>query len=175
MSKGKRTVYDEITEAKKTRAAALSDLRAKLAKAEADRKKADKTAAEAIKDGNADTYTTAKAEERIAAEKVEFFRKLIKETESAPLFDNYTEVIAEIKADQQKKIDQINNRATKAMHKINDMIAAFYAEFEETNKALELVYINTGFTYRPTITLPIKVVYQSTEATKANPELSKYW
>ena len=174
MSK-RKSVYEEIEEARKERGAMREDLVKKRAIAEADKAKAIKAANEALHNGNADAYTKANAAKRKAAEEVEFYTIQLKDLDASPLFSNYVEKIAEVKADQQKKIDQINNRATKAMHKINDMIAAFYAEFEETNKALELVYINTGFTYRPTITLPIKVVYKSTEATKANPELSKYW
>lgn len=168
----KKTVYEVIADAMKERDAALSDLRVKLSAAEKAKKNADKKARETT---NREVFDEAKEASRKAACDIEFYSTQIKNIESSPLFNNYTEKIAEVKADQQQMIDQINERATKAMHEINNMISAFYRDLERSNIALELVYKNTGFTYRPTITLPIGTIFKHTEATKVNPELSKYW
>ena len=170
-----KTVYDEIKEAMKERSAMREKLAGNLSKAKADKKKADKAAAEALKSGNADTYTKAKADSRKAAEEIEFYNIQIKELDAAPLFADYVEKIAEIKKDQQEKIDRINEKATKAMKEINAMIDEFYADFDETNKALEIAHFNTGFTFRATIPLHIKGIYSSTESVRINPVLSRFW
>ena len=171
----KETVYDAVADAMKEREAALKDLREKLSSEKVVKENADAKANEAIQNADADAYTKAKAASREASDKIEFYNIQISNMEKTPLFTDYTEKMAEIKADQQQKIDQINERATKAMHEINNMIADFYTDLEASNKALESVYKNTGFTYSPTITLPIGTIYKSTESVKINPELSKYW
>ena len=168
----KKTVYEVIEDAIKEREKTLTDLRARLASAEEVKAEADNMVREAT---STDAFSAAKEASRKAAYDVEFYSTVISNVEAAPLFSDYTNKIASVKAAQQQMIDQINERATKAMHEINNMIAEFYKDLEASNKALEAVYKNTGFTYRPTITLPIGSIYQHTEATKVNPELSKYW
>lgn len=171
----KKTIYDAIADAMKEREVALKNLREKLEAEETLKKKTDENVKEAIQNADANAYTKAKDASREAADKIEFYNIQITHMENAPLFTDYTEIIAEIKADQQQKIDQINEQATKAMHEINKMIATFYEELNETNKFLELAYKNTGIAYKPTISMPIKSIFKHTESVKVNPELSKYW
>lgn len=171
----KKTIYEEVFEAKQKRTEMREKLSKMLAKAKADKAAADKAAAEALNSGNVDAYRDANKASEEADGTIKFYQIQIKNLDSAPLFDDYTKKIAAIKADQQKKIDRINERAVKIMKELNSMIAEFYADFDETNKALEIAYTNTGFTYRATVPLQIKGIYQSTEAVKINPELSRYW
>ena len=168
----KNNVYDEIKDAMKERSAMREDLTGKLRKAEAEKAKADRAASEAA---NSDAFSKAKAASRKAADEIEFYNIQIKNIDMTPLFEDYVNKMAEIKADQQEKIEQINERATKAMHKIADEIEAFYKDLEESNKALELLHTNTGFTYKPTLALSVRAIYKQANAAKANPELSKYW
>ena len=174
MSK-KKTVYEAITEAQTQREAMLADLRAKLAEAEAAKAEADAKAREAINTGNADAYAQAKSDSRTAADKTDFYNIQIKTTESAPLFEDYAEKIAEIKADQQQRIEQINERAVKAMHEVYDMISEFYSELDETNKYLKLAHDNTGFTFTATTALPVGTIYGAARAVTVNGALAKYW
>jgi len=143
----KKSVIEVITDANKEHAAALADLRVKLAEEEANKTTADAKAEEAINSGNADAYTKAKDASRTAADKIEFYKIQIKKTEAAPLFDNPADRKAkaeEIKRDYEAfKADKLKT-AAQLLKDAAAIIGDVRNEVIKSNDVLELLAKNTG-------------------------------
>lgn len=142
----RKSAIETITDANQERAAALTDLRAKLAEEEASKAKADATAAEAIQNGNADAYTKARAESRAAADKIEFYNIQITNTETAPLFDNPADRKAKAdaikKGYEELKADKMKT-AAQMLKDVQTLIEDVQAEIRKDNAALEILAKNT--------------------------------
>lgn len=142
----RKTAIEVITEANQEHAAALADLRAKLAEEEANKAKADATATEAINSGNADAYTKAKADSRTAADKIEFYKIQIKNAETAPLFANPAERKAkadEIKRSCEEYKAEKMKRAAQLLKETLTLVEDVQAEIKKDNAALEILAKNT--------------------------------
>lgn len=143
----RKSVIEVITDANKEHAAALADLRAKLAEEEANKAKADATATEAINSGNADAYTKAKADSRTAADKIEFYKIQIKNAAAKPLFANPADRRA--KADEIKKgCEEVKaekmKKAAQLLKEVKALIEEVKSEITTDNDALEILATNTG-------------------------------
>ena len=142
----RKSAIEVITDAHQEHAAALADLRAKLAEEEANKVKADAKAEEAINSGNADAYTKAKDNSRTAADKIEFYKIQIKNAEAAPLFANPADRKAkadeikkgyeELKSDKMKTAAQLLKEALTAIEDVQK-------EIKNDNAALEILAKNT--------------------------------
>lgn len=146
MIKKEKTVIDIIEDASQARAAALEDLRAELKKAEAAAAAAEALAADAIKSGDVDEYTKAKTDSRTAADRSEFFRIQITQTEAAPLFADPAERQAKAdaikSAHEGRKADKLKTAArllTEAAALVEDVRQDVIA----SNGALDLLAKNT--------------------------------
>ena len=143
----KTNVYTEISEAKQKRTVMLADLREKLAKAEADKEKADAAAAEAIKNEKADAYTKAKADSRTAEDQIEYYQLQIKKYDKQPLFDD--KETRKAKADEiRARVEEVKadklKEAARLLKEANALVEATRAEILKANGALEDLMQNTG-------------------------------
>ena len=143
----KKDVFATITAASEARSAALEDLSARLAKAEADQTEAEARSAKAIESGDADAYTTAKSDSRTAADKIEFYRIQLKKTKEAPLFDNPAErkaIADEIKsAHEARKADKLQ-KAARLLTEAAALVEDVRQDVIASNGALDLLAKNTG-------------------------------
>lgn len=130
----KTNIFNEITEAKKNRAAKLADLKKNLAKCESEKAAAETKAAEALKADNAEAYTAAKSAERTAMDKVEYYNIQIENITAARLFDPEE---TRAKVDELKTyVDNVKAEMLKeAAPLICKAAANFEAVQEEINKA----------------------------------------
>ena len=143
----KISVYEEIEEAKKTKAATLQDLHEKLANCEADLKKAKADGAAALDAGKVDAYTKAKEAGRTAEDQIEFYKIQIKDLEEAELFKDPTE--RRVKATAIKAAFEAvkEDKLTTAAQLLKDACALIEDVRKEANKgndALTTLATNTG-------------------------------
>lgn len=172
----KNNVFIELEEAQKAKTEKIADLKRNLERAKADKSKAAKDANKALNAGDVTAWSIARTAGRTADDQIEFYKIQLDELEAAPLFGNdYVAKIAEIKSAQNDLIDKYSDEVVQVMRKADEIMSAFFMELEKSNKALQLAYDRTGFTYTPTISLALSGVSKSINATKINPELSKYW
>lgn len=172
----KNDVFVELEQAQKTRAEKIAALNRNLEKAEADKSRAAKDANKALNAGDVAAWSIARNAGRTADDQIEFYKIQLDELEAAPLFGkDYASKIAEIKSAQNDLIDKYSDEVVQVMRKADEIMSAFFMELEKSNKALQIAYDRTGFTYSPTIALALVGVNKSIKAAKNNPELSKYW
>ena len=172
----KNNVFVELDQAQKTRAEKITELERNLKKAEEDKSKAVKDANKALSADDLAAWSIAKDAGRAADDQIEFYKIQLEDLKSAPLFGNdYVAKIAEIKAAQNDLIDKYSDEVVQVMRKASEIMDDYFRELEKSNKALQLAYDHTGFTYTPTISLALVGVSKSINAVKNNPELSKYW
>ena len=135
------TIYKEIEEAKRKKAAALADLRDKLAICEEEQQRAEESAAAALTEGNADTYASAKATGREAADKIEFYKIQISKMEKAALFDpeERKKAAAEIKRSTEEIQDEKLEEAAQLIQSASKLIKEVQAEINKANAALEAI------------------------------------
>ena len=83
----KKNVFQRVDEMIESRAAYIKELEAKRAESEDDQSRKEKVAAKILESGTVDEYAEAKAESRIAADRVEYYTRKLTETTTASLFD----------------------------------------------------------------------------------------
>lgn len=135
------TIYKKIEEAKQKRAAALADLRNNLANCEEEKQRAEENAAAALTEGNADTYASAKAAGREAADKIEFYKIQISKLEKAALYDpeERKEAAAEIKRNTEEVKAEKLEDAAQLIQSASKLIKEVQAEIHKANAALETI------------------------------------
>jgi len=172
----KNNVFIELEEAQKAKTKKIADLKRNLEKAKADKGKAAKDANKALNAGDVTAWSIARTAGRTADDQIEFYKIQLDDLEAAPLFGkDCASKIAEIKAAQNDLIDKYSDEVVQVLRKANEIMDTFFLEFEKSNTALQLAYAHTGFTYTPTLAVALASVSKSINATKINPELSKYW
>lgn len=173
----RKSAIEVITDAHQEHAAALADLRAKLAEEEANKAKADAKATEAINSGNADAYTKAKDDSRTAADKIEFYNIQIKNAEAAPLFDNPADRKA--KADEIKKgygtlkADKLKT-AAQLLKEAKALIEDVQTEIRNDNAALEILATNTGNNANKIDPFTIQGLWQRINSAMDHPDIKPY-
>ena len=86
--KKEHSIYDAIEKRQKNYFDAIEEHKRNLAKAEADRKKADAAMSDAVLNGNAAEWSKAKEALNEASDAIEFYKLQLSNAEKAPLFEN---------------------------------------------------------------------------------------
>lgn len=147
MAINKRTVFTEVKEAEEKRKKEISDLDNFLDKAMLEQETAETKAAKALENNDVDSYTNARADERRATDKIEYYEKQLKSYLNKPLFPDpdernakYEQIKGYAERVSREKIDAAAALLIEASH----LVAEAMEEIDKSNKTLDALYKGTG-------------------------------
>lgn len=172
-----KSIYEVIENANSEHKAAIKELNAKLEEAKADATEAGKKAAAAINNANAEAYTTAKSEERAAADKIEFYTIQLKNAETKPLFDNPADRKAkaeEVKAYYESVKTENIKKAARLIKEAAGLIDAVREEVIRSNDILSKLKANTSDKYNNADIFLINGLSSRVRSALEHEEVKKY-